>query len=98
MKVSILCSVEHPILKYIEKWADGLDEMYEVQHHHDSKTLIGGDLLFLISCSEFIKKEKRCLYKKVLVIHASDLPGGRGWSPHIWQALENCKEITVSLL
>ena len=30
--------------------------------------------------------------------HASDLPKGRGWSPHIWQVLEGKQEIRVSLL
>lgn len=32
------------------------------------------------------------------MIHASNLPEGRGWSPHIWQILEGKVEIQVSLL
>ncbi len=38
------------------------------------------------------------MYQASLVLHASDLPEGRGWSPHIWQIIEGATEITVSLL
>ena len=33
-----------------------------------------------------------------LVIHASDLPRGRGWSPHVWQILEGSQDVVVSLI
>lgn len=57
-----------------------------------------GDILFLISCSEIIKKKVRRNFRKVLVIHASDLPRGRGWSPHIWEIINGASELTVTLL
>lgn len=60
--------------------------------------LSGGDILFLISCSEIVNKTDRSAYSVSLVIHASDLPNGRGWSPHIWQIIEGRSEITLSLL
>jgi methionyl-tRNA formyltransferase len=60
--------------------------------------LSNGDFLFLISCGEIIKPDVRAHYKHSLVIHASDLPKDRGWSPHIWTILEGGNEITVSLL
>jgi methionyl-tRNA formyltransferase len=31
-------------------------------------------------------------------MHASDLPQGRGWSPHIWQIINGHEEITLSLI
>jgi methionyl-tRNA formyltransferase len=62
------------------------------------KALRSGDLLFLISCTEIVDSESRNKFKKVLVIHASDLPIGRGWSPHIWQILEGKDRITLTLL
>jgi methionyl-tRNA formyltransferase len=37
-------------------------------------------------------------YRASLVVHASDLPEGRGWSPHIWQILEGKSRIMVTLL
>jgi methionyl-tRNA formyltransferase len=60
--------------------------------------VVSGDILFLISCHEIIDENTRAKFKKTLVIHASDLPHGRGWSPLIWQILEGRQNITVSLL
>jgi len=64
----------------------------------DKSELVGGDILFLISCGQIISKPLRDLYMHSLVIHASDLPEGRGWSPYIWGLLEGDEEVTVSLL
>ncbi|MDB5492264.1 MAG: UDP-glucuronic acid dehydrogenase, partial [Micavibrio sp.] len=59
--------------------------------------LDGGDFLFLVSCTEMIPATIRDLYKHTLVVHASDLPKGKGWSPHIWAVLRGSNTITVSL-
>jgi len=58
----------------------------------------GGDLLFLVSCNEIVSKTVRDRYKHTLVLHAADLPKGRGWSPHIWQVIEGNDSIVISLL
>lgn len=55
-------------------------------------------MLFLISCHEIVGMDIRSRYQATLVVHASDLPSGRGWSPHIWQILGGGNRITVSLL
>jgi methionyl-tRNA formyltransferase len=57
-----------------------------------------GDLLFLISCHEIVGPKLRERFKHTLVLHASDLPLGRGWSPHIWEVLQGADRITVTLL
>ena len=57
-----------------------------------------GDILFLISCSERIGEQEYQKYKHVLVLHASDLPKGRGWSPYIWDILNGSETITLSLI
>ena len=56
------------------------------------------DLMFLVGCSQYLKKEKRNLSHMSLVIHESELPKGRGWSPLSWQILEGASEITVSII
>jgi methionyl-tRNA formyltransferase len=71
---------------------------HEVELVTDRHMLHGGDILFLVSCSQIIREAERDLYKKSLVLHASDLPKGRGWSPHIWAVLRGESRITVSLL
>jgi methionyl-tRNA formyltransferase len=64
----------------------------------DKAELQGGDILFLVSCSQIIRDEDKNKYRATLVLHASDLPKGRGWSPHIWSILNGANQITVSLL
>jgi methionyl-tRNA formyltransferase len=98
MKITILCSDSlHPVNTHIQSW---------MVHHQDhqidlvrSKSeLSRGDLLFLISCSEIVNEADRKSYSKTLVIHASDLPRGRGWSPHIWQLVGGAEVLTLTLL
>jgi methionyl-tRNA formyltransferase len=100
MKISVLCTDRsHPIFYEIEKWAKkGLDLGHAVDIVHDKSLLIGGDFLFLLSCSQRIDKEIRGKYRFNLLLHASDLPEGRGWSPHIWAIVKGKNKITVSLL
>lgn len=99
MKISILCSdTVHPIYPLLQRWAEQHNVGHEINLVHRKTELLGGDILFLISCHEIIGKDIRGVYKSTLVIHASDLPEGRGWSPHIWQILEGNNQITVTLL
>jgi methionyl-tRNA formyltransferase len=79
-------------------WKDRNSIYHNIELVREKSNLSGGDLLFLISCSEIIKKDVRKKYNKTLVIHASDLPNGRGWSPHVWQIIEGETPICVSLL
>lgn len=99
MRITILCSSEsHPVNSYLENWIKKQQDEIEVDMIRSPAEASGGDLLFLISCSDIISKLTRNKYRKTLVIHASDLPIGRGWSPHLWQVIEGCENITLSLL
>lgn len=99
MKIAILCSdATHPIYPLLKNWVEQQAKEHEVQLAHNKRELVGGDILFLISCHEIIGLDVRKLFKSSLVIHASDLPQGRGWSPHIWQILDGKNKITVTLL
>jgi methionyl-tRNA formyltransferase len=99
MKISILCSSpEHPVNAWLEDWAAANRDRHEVEIIHAKRDASGGDLLFLVSCGEIINANDRARYTRSLVIHASDLPDGRGWSPHIWQIADGARELTVTLL
>jgi methionyl-tRNA formyltransferase len=91
-------SPEHPVNAYLEQWADDKRVRNQVDLVRKRSELPGGDILFLVSCSELIKAEHRAMYKHTLVLHASDLPKGRGWSPHIWEIVDGADSITLSLL
>jgi len=99
MKITILnTSEEHPINSWLKVWVKKYQATHEIQLLRSKKELVEGDILFLISCSEIISKHDRAKFKKTLVIHASDLPKGRGWSPHIWEIVSGAELITISLL
>jgi methionyl-tRNA formyltransferase len=99
MNITVLCSSpEHPVNAYLEQWADDKRVRHQIHLVRKRSELPGGDILLLVSCSELIKAEHRAMYKHTLVLHASDLPKGRGWSPHIWEIVNGADAITLSLL
>ncbi|MGR8932924.1 MAG: formyltransferase family protein [Gammaproteobacteria bacterium] len=99
MKISILCSSErHPIYPQLQAWAQRRRAEHAVELKNRAAELSGGDILFLISCHELIGADVRRHYAATLVVHASDLPQGRGWSPLVWQILEGRNDIVVTLL
>lgn len=98
MKVTVVCSDPlHP------KWP-GLAQWVARQSENVAELLTkaadasGGDLLFLISVQELVGSDIRSRYRHTLVVHASDLPEGRGWSPHVWTILEGRSRICVTML
>lgn len=56
-----------------------------------------GDLAFFLSCEKIIKKDVRDKNKHNLVVHSSDLPSGKGWSPMTWTILEGENKIINTL-
>jgi methionyl-tRNA formyltransferase len=99
MRITLLCSdASHPIFPKLSAWSGEHVDRHQIAIETKSKDLTGGDILFLISCHELIPASIRKNYSKTLVIHASDLPIGRGWSPHVWAVLEDQKRIVVTLL
>lgn len=100
MKITIICTdASHPVYGYLSEWVKANIDKYDISlltsviHIQNA-----GDILFLISCSEIVSQATRDLFKYTLVLHASDLPKGRGWSPHIWDVLNGSDHLTLSLL
>ena len=99
MRISLLCSdSRHPVNKYLNEWMGSQGETHNIELVRHKSELSGGDILLLISCTEIIEAKTRAAYKAALILHASDLPQGRGWSPHIWELVEGAESITISLL
>lgn len=99
MKVTLLCSSEtHPVNAYLENWMAAVAPRIDVELIRKKADAVGGDILFLISCTEIITVQDRAKYSACLVLHASDLPRGRGWSPHVWELSQGADSITLSLL
>jgi len=99
MKVSIICSsTDHPVNTMLYDWIARHQVTHDITLARSTDELTYGDILFLISCTEIITAVDRAKFSNTLLIHASDLPKGRGWSPHIWEILNGAEEVTVSLL
>jgi methionyl-tRNA formyltransferase len=99
MQITILCSSRnHPVWPRLESWIQ-----WNAPHHTidlvEKRSDVGsGDILFLISCNEIIRQDIRSRFRHVLVIHASDVPQGRGFAPLNWQILEGRNKVTVTLM
>lgn len=55
-------------------------------------------VIFLVSWPRLVSSDYVEKVAAAFVLHASDLPEGRGWSPHIWQILEGCEQIVLSAI
>ncbi len=102
LRVCLVCTdPAHPVIPHLRAWCAHSASVRPSGHFglvHRLDDAQGGDLLVLVSCSEIARPSVIARYAKVLVIHASDLPRGRGWSPMIWQIIDGANEITVSLI
>lgn len=74
-----------------------LDDGHDAVLVHNVHEIRHGDLAFFLSCEKIIKKDVRDKNKHSLVVHSSDLPKGKGWSPLTWQVLEGKNKITNTL-
>jgi len=99
--VAILCTDPiHPVNAWLQAWGARCrtERRAQVTIYRDMHELAGGDFLFLVSCHQIVDHAVRSLYRHTLVLHASDLPRGRGMSPHIWQIVHGAHDITLTLL
>ncbi len=99
MNIDILCSsLEHAIYPALDEWRTNGAKFHKISIVSDAKSLSGGDFLFLVSATEIIPSEILESYSHPLVIHGSDLPKGRGWSPITWQMINREENFTLTLL
>ncbi len=95
MRITILTSdVNHPCIPYLHEWCSNRNQTLAI----GADGLPGGDVLFAISCTEILTKEQRDKYQVCCVLHESDLPKGRGWSPLAWQILDGNDKIVICLI
>jgi len=73
----------------------GSDDIEIVSTHESCK---GGEFLFALSYPKVVPEETRRLYGYCFVLHGSNLPDGRGWSPVTWQIIDGETIFTMSLI
>ena len=81
-----------------EQVLNWLNEGHRVLWTHDLLDLLPGDFCFYLSFGKIVPAYVLKLFKHNLVVHESDLPKGKGWSPLTWQILEGNNRIPVTLL
>jgi len=70
---------------------------FTIDTHHEQRAVRGYDVVFVLGYTRilppsFLNENQLCL-----VVHESDLPRGKGFSPVQWQVLEGRREIPVCL-
>lgn len=99
MNVTVGCSdARHPVNSWLGRWREARAGKDAIRIVRTVDEMDGGDLLFLVSFQQKVGPQVRGRYGAALVLHASDLPRGRGWSPHVWRILEGSHELVVTLL
>ncbi len=95
------------IVSDADSWSGGfigdLKTQFENSGHavrwlHDPTQIEDGDVALFLSLGRIVSPALLQRHAHNLVVHASALPHGRGWSPLTWQILEGRNEIPVSLL
>lgn len=65
--------------------------------HNYSDVGLDFQIVFLLSYFKIVKSFELVKHKHNLVIHESDLPKGKGWSPLFWQILEGKNNVKAVL-
>lgn len=97
MKIQLLVDNEESwMVPYAEQLCLRLIALkHEAKFIFRHEEVVEGDILCLLSCEKVFKKLH--LNNFNLVVHESDLPQGKGWSPVTWQILEGKNNIPVTL-
>ncbi|WP_300440115.1 formyltransferase family protein [Christiangramia sp.] len=74
-----------------------LEQGHSVKYVYKSQELYPCDIMFLLSCTKLLSRKYLQPNKNNIVVHASDLPHGKGFSPMQWQILEGKNQIPITL-
>lgn len=98
-KIAILTSKKSWFKPYAQKFLKKLTKLEcHANLYQDHKELIDyHDILFILSYFRIIPYEFIKNNKHNIVVHESNLPKGKGWSPLFWQILNNKNYIPIVL-
>lgn len=99
LKVAIVVDNQGSWMKpYANKFAEKLSQMgYDAKFYGRYADIEAGDIAVFLSCEKLVPEEVLKKNRHNLVVHESDLPAGKGWSPLTWQVLEGKGEIPITL-
>lgn len=94
--ITIVTDKNNWINAYIPGWIQTLNNN-DVTWIHEARELQPGKLAFFLGCEQIVGPSLLSLNEHNLVVHASDLPRGKGWSPLTWKILNGENRIPVVL-
>lgn len=98
-RITILLDADSWINDYIHELARELEkDGHGVRIVHKADEIPLGDFVFFLGCGQIVPHSILKRNRHNLVVHESDLPKGKGWSPLTWQILEGKNEVPVCLL
>ncbi|WP_348518891.1 UDP-4-amino-4,6-dideoxy-N-acetyl-beta-L-altrosamine N-acetyltransferase [Campylobacter sp. CCS1377] len=93
MKIAILTSPKQWFIPYAKE----LQKLINADLFYDHKEIFNYEIVFILSYHKIIDKKFLQQNKHNIVIHASNLPQGKGWSPLFHQVIEGRDEIVFSV-
>ncbi len=98
MIISIFTDKNSWMNKFLPELVSKLSAMkHEVNIYEKARSDISGDVAFFLSYFHIVDQDLLNKHKNNIVLHASDLPKGRGWSPLTWQIIEGKNNIKLTL-
>lgn len=95
MKIAILTSPNQWFVSYAKNMQTQFSDFkLFFQHEKIDNTF---DILFILSYHKIIEQKYLKKNRHNIVIHASNLPSGKGWAPLFWQVIEGKNSITFSM-
>jgi len=99
MTISIISDKNSWINNFIPKFIKKLElKNHRIFWYHEIKDVENGEICFLLGCSQIMSKDLIKKNRSNIVVHESDLPKGKGWSPLTWQIIDNKNKIPITLI
>lgn len=93
----LLDSPDNWMIQHASALINKLKPIHSVRLIHSAEEIQEGDILFILSFYKLVPENFLNLNKHNIVIHASKLPQGKGWSPATWQILAGENKIPLTL-
>lgn len=98
LRIALCSDQDSWINDFIPAWAlQWRTAGHVVAWAHDAALLPQSQVCIYLSYSRIVGAALRARHGNNLVVHESDLPAGRGWSPLTWQVLQGAQHIVVTL-
>lgn len=100
-KATITVVIDNPNSWFVPYGKELVTKFLERGHDatlvHTLDEIPKGDIAFFLSCEHIVSPAVRSKNTYNLVIHGSELPKGKGWSPLTWQILEGKHSIPITM-